>query len=125
MNSADVVVVPSHHSYPEGLPFAIIESLMVQTPVIASDHPMFLGRIGNRGAVQFFKEKNARDLARKILLLCSDDKKYKDACINTALEWKDLIIDLKFADLINSWIQAPDSVRFQRIYFTQLHSQQK
>jgi len=108
MNLADVVIVPSHHAYPEGLPMTIMESLMVHTPVIASDHPMFLGRVGNRGAVLFFQEKNSRNLAEEIILLCSDIKTYHKLCVSAPLEWNDLVLDLKWADMINSWLSNPN-----------------
>lgn len=107
MNKADVVVTPSHHSYPEGLPMTIMESLMVHTPVIASDHPMFVGRVGNRGAVIFFKEKSGEDLAKKIIFLCGDSDAYKKRCINAPLEWADLNLKLKWADMINCWLKNP------------------
>jgi glycosyltransferase involved in cell wall biosynthesis len=108
MNTADIVVVPSHHSYTEGLPMTIMESLMVHTPVIASDHPMFVGRVGLRGAVQFFKEKDAKDLAEKIMLTCQCQRKYQAMSDNASLEWSDLHLRLKWADLINCWISDPD-----------------
>lgn len=104
MNTADVVVVPSHHAYPEGLPMTIMEGLMVQTPVIASDHPMFLGRVGLRGSVVFFKEKDAEDLGEKILSICSNPCIYRDMVSSAASEWNDLVLELKWADLINNWI---------------------
>lgn len=107
MNEADAVVVPSHHAYPEGLPMTIMESLMTHTPVIASDHPMFVGRVGGRAAVQFFKEKNAKSLAEAILTLCKNSENYKEACVNAPLEWHDLCLDLKWADLVRRWIDDP------------------
>jgi glycosyltransferase involved in cell wall biosynthesis len=108
MNKADVVVVPSHHAYPEGMPMTIMESLMVHTPVIASDHPMFVGRVGERGSVLFFQEQKARDLGEKILSVCSNLEKYRKMCINAPHEWDDLILQLKWADMINIWINNPN-----------------
>jgi len=105
MNTADIVVTPSHHSYPEGLPMTIMESLMVHTPVIASDHPMFLGRVGGRGVVEFFQEKNSKDLANKIISLCGDIGEYKKRCNNAPLEWNDLILKLKWGEMINLWLK--------------------
>jgi glycosyltransferase involved in cell wall biosynthesis len=107
MNAADVVVVPSHHSYPEGLPMTIMESLMVHTPVIVSDHPMFVGRLGKRGAVRFFHEKDASALAEVILSTCSSVEAYQNRSINAPLEWQDICLDLKWGDMINLWTSDP------------------
>ncbi len=41
MRSSDLVVVPSHHLYPEGLPCVFYEAIATGTPVICSNHPMF------------------------------------------------------------------------------------
>lgn len=107
MNKADLVVVPSHHSYPEGLPMTIMESLMVHTPVVASDHPMFVGRVGLQGSVMFFEEKNPKDLSDKIISICSNIGLYKQMSSNAKLEWKGLTLELKWADMINQWISEP------------------
>lgn len=108
MNQADVVVVPSHHCYPEGLPMTIMEGLMVHTPVIASDHPMFVGRVGLRGSVVFFREKNSKDLSEKILSICSDLDQYRQMSSNASLEWLDLNLELKWEKMINNWICDSD-----------------
>lgn len=112
MNDADLVAVPSRHDYPEGLPMTIMESLMVGTPVAASDHPMFVGRVGIRGAVEFYMENNPDDIARTILKMCSDYSDYKRRCENAALEWHDLCLDLKWADMINAWLVDPEKCDF-------------
>lgn len=107
MNKADLVVVPSHHSYPEGLPKTLTESLMVHTPVVASDHPMFVGRVGLKGGVAFFKEKDPRGLSDQVLAICSDVDKYREMSGNAQYEWMALQLELKWADMINNWIYDP------------------
>ncbi|WP_054113676.1 glycosyltransferase family 4 protein [Marinagarivorans algicola] len=107
MNESDVVVVPSRHSYPEGLPMTIMESLMVHTPVVASDHPMFIGRVGLRGSVVFFRERDSVDLSEKIVSICSNLDTYKKMSKNAKLEWQDLNLKLKWAEMINKWISNP------------------
>jgi len=109
MNSADFVVVPSRHEYPEGLPMTIMESLMVHTPVLASDHPMFVGRVGTKGGVIFFKEKNVEDLVIQILHLISDRDLYVKTCEMTSAEWHALELKLKWGDMIDAWLYENDS----------------
>lgn len=112
MNAADVVVVPSRHEYPEGLPMTIMESLMVHTPVIASDHPMFVGRVGNMGAVRFFNAANPESLSDAISKVCSNDEIYSSCVKNAPKEWSSLILDLKWAALMNTWIDNADPESF-------------
>ncbi|MBX2809017.1 MAG: glycosyltransferase [Cellvibrionaceae bacterium] len=125
MNAADIVVVPSHHCYPEGLPMTIMEGLMVHTPVIASDHPMFVGRVGKEGAcVQFFPEKDDRALAHKILTNCSDYTSYAELSKKAAAEWHTVTLNCKWADIVNTWIEAPDNCDFSE-YSLHTYKQRK
>lgn len=104
MNRADLVIVPSRHEYPEGLPMTIMESLMVHTPVIVSDHPMFVGRVGIKGGVFFFREKEPEDLVRQICAVISDYELYKQACFATTEEWHALELKLKWGEMIDAWL---------------------
>ena len=115
MNEATLVCVPSHHVYPEGLPMTIMESLMTHTPVIASNHPMFVGRVGKRGAVRFFPEKNISALADSILELCENLDEYILASKNCPKEWHDLCLKAKWADLINTWIKDESNSDFTKL----------
>jgi glycosyltransferase involved in cell wall biosynthesis len=109
MNAADVVLVPSHHTYPEGLPMTIMESLLVQTPLVLSDHPMFKGRVQTGGAIEMVPEKNPKQLANKIALICEDVDMYKQRCINSVKEWENLTLGLKWANMVNKWLEDDDS----------------
>ena len=53
MLAHDAVLVPSHHEYAEGLPMTIYEAFASRTPLIASNHPMFAGKVrdGESGLV--------------------------------------------------------------------------
>ena len=105
MHSADVVCVPSHHDYPEGLAMTIMESLMVQTPLVVSDHPMFVDRIGSLSAVEVFPAGEAAKLASSILKICSSPTAYKSMCTAAREEWYQLNLELKWADMINAWVE--------------------
>ncbi len=45
MHEHDMVLVPSRHSYPEGLPMTIYDAYCSRTPLVASDHPMFQSKV--------------------------------------------------------------------------------
>lgn len=104
MNAADIVVVPSRHEYPEGLPMTIMESLMVHTPVIVSDHPMFVGRVGTKGGVVFFRQKEPEDLVYQLQKLVSDFNLYERTCIATTAEWHALELKFKWGNMIDEWL---------------------
>jgi glycosyltransferase involved in cell wall biosynthesis len=77
MNEGDVVVVPSHHAYPEGMPFTIYEGLASRTPVVISDHPMFAGRVVHRRSGMIFPAGNPAALLDAALELAGDVELYE------------------------------------------------
>ncbi|MGG6237797.1 glycosyltransferase family 4 protein [Nodosilinea sp. AN01ver1] len=113
MRWADVVVVPSRHVYPEGLPLTIYEALTVRTPLILSDHPMFLQKFELGKDVLMFPEKDAVCLARCIKTLLTDAGVYNTLSLNAADAWARLQLPVKWHDLIGQWIaDTPESRQF-------------
>ena len=108
MHVADFVIVPSHHSYPEGLPMTIMESLLVGTPVIASDHPMFVGRTGLNGAVKFYPATKPRELASLLAVSFKDNSAFEAMKRATSTEWESLVLELTWADLVKTWVSNPN-----------------
>ncbi|MGG7566218.1 glycosyltransferase family 4 protein [Rhodovulum sp. DZ06] len=54
MAEHDAVVVPSRHTYQEGLPKTLLEGLASRSPVIYSDHPSYASRLRDgEGGLQF------------------------------------------------------------------------
>src|SRR4028119_1664365 len=76
MKEADVVLVPSRHEYPEGFPLAITHSLCARTPIIASDHPMFLDNLKDGLSAMIFPAGNAGALSECIEKLLSNPELY-------------------------------------------------
>jgi glycosyltransferase involved in cell wall biosynthesis len=63
MRLHDVVLVPSRHSYPEGLPMTIYEAFCSRTPLVVSDHPMLDGRASRDGhGCAGFRSRGSRAL---------------------------------------------------------------
>ena len=109
MNAADVVVVPSRHEYSEGLPMTIMESLLVKTPLILSDHPIFVGRLKEKQYISFFPEKDSQTLAESIVNICATKQGYTEYCDQYDTYWDDLILELKWADAVNYWLKDKKS----------------
>lgn len=113
MRWADVVVVPSRHAYPEGLPLTIYEALTVRTPLIISNHPMFLQKFELGKDVLMFPEKDSVCLARCIKTLLTDAEVYRTLSLNSADAWSRLQLPVKWHNLIEQWItDTPESRQF-------------
>jgi glycosyltransferase involved in cell wall biosynthesis len=104
MNKHDIVVVPSWHEYPEGMPNTIYEGLCSRTPLLVSDHPMFEGRIRHDRDCLVFSAKNVEALAQSIQRLIADPVLYtalsnnaEDACAN-------YLVGAPWGDVITHWL---------------------
>ncbi len=105
MRTASAVVVPSRHSYAEGLPMTIYEGLCSRTPIVASDHPMFRGRLIDRQSALIFRAAFASDLAAKIETLSRDAKLYRRLSEASAGAWERIQIPVKFGELLARWVK--------------------
>ena len=104
MSAADIIVVPSRHEYSEGLPLTIYEALCSRTPLVASNHPMFLENIEDGCSCLMFRGGNANELAAKIDELLSNPTLYSAISANAPEAWEKIQIPLKWADVIENWL---------------------
>jgi glycosyltransferase involved in cell wall biosynthesis len=104
IRSADIMVVPSRHDYPEGMPCTIHETLAVRTPLICSDHPMFVESIQDGFSAMVFSERKPEHLASHIKRLMTDPSLYGQLSANAAEAWERLQIATKYSDLLQHWI---------------------
>lgn len=109
MAASDIVIVPSRHIYPEGMPNTIYESLVTQTPLIVSDHPVFVSRFESNNDAIFFKASQPPSLAQKIEYLVSSPELYQTLSINSKQLWLKLQMPLKWEELISNWLKGSDS----------------
>lgn len=104
MRSADVVIIPSHHEYPEGLPMTIYEALCARTPIVASDHPMFRGRLRDGVSAVIFPAQTPLALADSIEKLLTHPDFYHHLSQGSSEAWQQLQIPVKFADFLHHWL---------------------
>ena len=104
MRSADVVVVPSRHDYPEGFPKTAVEALCSRTPLIASNHPVFEGVLENGVSAAIFPSGNAEALAACVKHVLTDAELYSQLSTGSYEAWEKLQIPVKWADLVNCWL---------------------
>ena len=105
MRSADVVVIPSRHEYPEGLPLTIYEALASRTPIIASDHPMFFGALEHLESAFIFPAAKVGELAASIRTLNGDAALYARLSSNSEKAWNALQLPVIWGDLITNWLK--------------------
>jgi glycosyltransferase involved in cell wall biosynthesis len=104
MREASAVIIPSRHTYAEGLPMTIYEGLCSRTPIVASDHPMFRGRLVNDESALIFHAADANDLATKIQNLFTDSALYQRLSQFSAEAWERIQIPVKFGELLSRWV---------------------
>jgi glycosyltransferase involved in cell wall biosynthesis len=104
MRSAAITLVPSHHSYPEGLPMVIYESFATRTPIVCSDHPMFIGRVRPEAAM-IVPEKRPAAIAQAALRLLDDSERYRKMSIATQDAWNHIQCPVRWGDLLERLLQ--------------------
>jgi glycosyltransferase involved in cell wall biosynthesis len=105
MRSSDLVVVPSHHLYPEGLPCVFYEAFATRTPVICSNHPMFRGMISEEAAV-LLPEKRPDAYADAMERVLDDPVLYRRMSVATKEAWQQFQCPVRWDELIERWLGA-------------------
>jgi glycosyltransferase involved in cell wall biosynthesis len=104
MRDANIVVVPSRHEYPEGLPLTIYEAFCSYTPLVASNHPMFRGHLQHKVNSMIFPACNPHLLAGCVAKLLSQPNLYAQISSASDTSWQRLQIPVKWGDLIEKWL---------------------
>lgn len=111
MREHDIVVVPSRHDYPEGLPMTIYDALVSRTPLIVSDHPMFAGKVRDGESGLVFHAADPADLARPVRALLSDSDLYARLSLNAAEAFRRIECPAKWAQVVRRWLRNDEEDR--------------
>ncbi|WP_417511577.1 glycosyltransferase [Methylophaga sp.] len=112
MASADIVVVPSRHEYPEGLPMTIYEGLLSRTPIIVSDHKMFKNKVVDGESGLIFKAGDPLSLSNKCQLLLSNPDLYSQISKNSAAAWHAMSIKVEWSELVERFLNNEINANF-------------
>jgi glycosyltransferase involved in cell wall biosynthesis len=104
LHDADLIVLPSRHESLETNTSAIHHALASRTPIIASDHPLFVGSFTHGVNALIFPAGNARALAHRIERLTHQPQLYAQLSEAAHATWECLQLPVKWADLIDRWI---------------------
>ena len=121
MRAHDIVLVPSHHSYPEGLPMTLYEALCVRTPLVVSDHPMFALRIRDGEQALVHPQRDPEAMADRIERLASDPQTYEGFSQRAETAVQDYLCPLKWDRLLEDFLD-PAARKDLRRYSLARHS---
>ena len=111
MRQSDLVLVPSRHNYPEGFPLVVHHALCARTPIIASDHPMFVRHLKHNENAMIAPAGNPAALAACIEQTITDPNLYFRLSKASYDTWYELRLPVKWAELINQWVLSSESSR--------------
>ena len=106
LRDAAVSVVPSRHSYGEGLPLTIYEAWATRTPLVTTDHPVFAQRVIHEFTGLVTRERSPAALATAIVRVLSDDDLYERLSENATFGWELLKGSLSFWPLVSDWLDG-------------------
>lgn len=118
MREADAVVVPSRHSYGEGLPMTVADALASRTPLVISDHPMLLGRLEGEPSVLVVPEKDPARLAAALRRLAEEPGTYRALSEAARATGERLQIPLKWGEMVERWVSGGADDRLWLSRFT-------
>ncbi len=104
MHDHDVVLVPSRHEYPEGMPNVIYEGLCSRTPLVVSDHPMFGTRVKDGQDCLVFPAGSVNAIVEAIEKLLGDPALYEALSRNADQACGNYLIGAPWGELIEHWL---------------------
>jgi glycosyltransferase involved in cell wall biosynthesis len=108
MRDCDIVVVPSRHSYPEGMPNVIFEAMAARTPLVVSDHPAFRGRLIPGRTCVMYRASDPEALAAAITSVVMNPALYHELSVNSAAALRDLYVGTSWYTLIERFLEDPE-----------------
>jgi glycosyltransferase involved in cell wall biosynthesis len=107
MAKSDIVVIPSRHDYPEGLPNTIYEALASRTPAIISDHPAFANRLRHKETCMIFRASDPASLADEIAIVLRETSLFKHLSERSAAAHRSLYVGMEWTALVSTFLQDP------------------
>jgi len=104
MRASDLVIVPSRRTYPEGLPFTLFEGLASRTPIVCSDHPMFVRHFVDGSSASQFRAGDPEALARAIELPLTDPDLYRRLSESAEATWAALGHTADRRTMVRTWV---------------------
>ena len=106
MRDSTFVCVTSHREFPEGMPLTLKEALGTRSPVIASNHPVFVRAFQAGEGLRFVEEKQPQRIADAVEQLWSDPAEYRRLSETTTQALDRVSCRTKLSSLLKDWAQT-------------------
>lgn len=107
MARSDFVLVPSRHTYPEGLPNTIYEALASRSVLVMSDHPSFVRRLEPDSECLIFQAGNSLDLSNCLARAIEDLDLYRTISHSSERALGKLYFGVDWSKLILEFLEDP------------------
>lgn len=111
MRGSTFVCVPSHREFPEGMPLTLTEALGTRSPVIVSNHPVFVRAFQDGEGLRFVPEKQPLRIADAVEQLWNNPAEYRKLSESTPLALDRVKCQTLMSSLLKEWAQSFDDVR--------------
>jgi len=108
MRTHDFVLVPSRHSYAEGLPNTIYEALASRSVLVMSDHPAFAGRLIPDRECIVFPAADPTALAQALQRATQSAEIYQGISARSLDAHDRLYVGMEWSGLIAKFLDDPD-----------------
>lgn len=102
--TADLVVVPSRSAFPEGFPLTLFEAIAVRTPIVCSDHPMFVPVLTDGETAVMYRNGDPAGLADAIGRVLADDALYEALSRHADVSWAKLSGTADWRTLVRTFV---------------------
>lgn len=114
MHGHDLVLIPSRHEYPEGLPMTIYEALCTRSPVVVSDHPMFALRIRHGVNAMVHRAGDPGSLADRVLEVLDTEGLYQRLSDDAVRVADGYLCPLKWDRLVSAFLDPTERAALER-----------
>lgn len=105
MHAADAVLVCSRHAYGEGLPGTIYLGLASRTPLVVSDHPMFVAYLRDGDDVLVVPERAPEALAARLRELFDNQDLYARLSRTSDLAFARISHPVLWGEFVERWLR--------------------
>lgn len=109
MRQHDFVIVPSRHSYAEGLPNTLCEGLVSRSVVVASDHPAFSDRLVPNQDCLIFSAADPDSLASCLERATLQPSLYRTLSENAPNAHDRLYVGMEWTALVTAYLDDPSN----------------
>jgi glycosyltransferase involved in cell wall biosynthesis len=102
--NATIAVVPSRTDYPEGFPLTMFEAIASRTPIVCSDHPVFMPIMEHRETAMIFPAGDHNALAASVETLLQDKELYCLLSANADRAWDRLKGPADWRTFLQAWV---------------------